>query len=241
MPVDRGHIQEAAAAYSRAPVVGCVGSHSALDIADGAATEGLRSLVLAQGGREATYARYFRTHRDPSGQRVRGCVDDVWTFPSFADVVRPPTQQRLREGSVLLVPNRALSSYVPIAAIEDELEVPIVGSRRLLRIEERTERENYYTLLESAGIPTPPAVASPEAIDGLCMVKLPHASRRLERGFFTVASPSEFRRKSGQLIDSGTITRADLESARIERYVIGPVFNFNFFFSPLVPRDDGLE
>jgi len=241
MPFSTTEIRELVDQYPRTPVVGAVGSHSAIDIADGAVTEGLSSLVLAQAGREATYAQYFRTIRGPGGGRRRGCVDDVWTFPKFADIATPEAQERLRNHGVLLVPNRALSSYVPLATIEQELRVPIVGSRTMLRIEERTERENYYTLLAAAGIPTPRVVATPPEIDGLVIVKLPHAQRRLERGFFTVASPQEYRSKSAQLIDRGTITQADLATARIEEYVLGPVFNFNFFFSPLLPRSEGLE
>ena len=218
-----------------------VGSHSAIDIADGAATESLPTLVLAQKGRDLTYTRYFRTIRDGAGNRLRGCVDEVWSFPKFADIASPETQQRLRDRGGLLVPNRALSSYVPLTDIEETFRVPVVGSRSLLRIEEREERNNYYALLERAGIPTPERVDSPERIDGLVMVKLPHATRRLERGFFTAANPEEYRRKSHRLIEEGTIRAEDLERARIERYVIGPVFNFNFFFSPLAPRENGLE
>jgi len=241
MPVSLEEIRALVARYPRPPVVGTVGSHSAIDIADGAVTEGFSSLVLAESGRGATYARYFRTVRGPDGQRVRGCVDEVWAFPKFADIAAPAAQDRLRATGVLLVPNRALSSYVPLSTIEDEFRVPIVGSRRLLRIEERSERENYYTLLEKAGIATPRRIPSPEAIDRLAIVKLPHATRRLERGFFTVTSPEEYRAKVERLVARGTILPADLATARIEEYVIGPVFNFNFFFSPLLPRADGLE
>ncbi len=241
MTIPVGEIRSLLEEYPRTPVVGTVGSHSALDIADGAVTEGLSSLVLAQAGREATYAKYFRTVRGHGGGRRRGCVDDVWTFPHFSDVVAAEAQERLRTHGVLLVPNRAFSSYVALSAIEDEFRVPIVGSRNLLRIEERTERENYYTLLDRAGIPIPHAIADPNAIDGLAIVKLPHATRRLERGFFTVSSPEEYRRKSAHLIARGTITADDLATARIEEYILGPVFNFNFFFSPLVPREEGLE
>jgi 5-formaminoimidazole-4-carboxamide-1-(beta)-D-ribofuranosyl 5'-monophosphate synthetase len=241
MPVTGPEVAALLAGYPTAPVVAAVGSHSAIDIADGAVAEGFATLVLAQAGREATYARYFKTLRGPDGRRRRGCVDDVWTFPAFADLATPAVQERLRAQGALLVPNRALSSYVPLAAIENDLRVPIVGSRRLLRIEERTERENYYTLLERAGIATPRRIAEPAAIDRLAMVKLPHATRRLERGFFTVANAAEYRRKSETLMKDGTIAPADLAAARIEEYVVGPVFNFNFFFSPLVPRSEGLE
>ena len=227
--------------YPRNPTLGAVGSHSAIDIADGAVTEGFPSLVLAQTGRDATYARYFRTVRDHAGGRRRGCVDDVWTFPKFAEMAAAKVQERLRDHGVLLVPNRALSSYVPLSVIEEELRIPMVGSRALLRIEERSERENYYTLLAAAGIAIPRALSSPKEIERLSIVKLPHAKRRLERGFFTAATPQEYAKKSQKLLALGTIASDDLAQARIEEYVLGPVFNFNFFFSPLVPREQGLE
>lgn len=241
MVLDRERLATLARGYGRAPVLAAVGSHSALDIVDGASVEGFRTLVLAAQGRERTYSQYFRTRRDAAGRAVRGCVDEVWTFPKFSDLAAPEAQARLRAHGALLVPNRALSSYVDLGVLEDRFEVPIVGSRALLRLEERTERENYYTLLEEAKIPFPARLASPKAIDGLAIVKLPHAKRRLERGFFTVASPEEYERKSHELLAAGTIAADDLAQARIERYILGPVFNFNFFHSPLAPRDEALE
>jgi 5-formaminoimidazole-4-carboxamide-1-(beta)-D-ribofuranosyl 5'-monophosphate synthetase len=241
MALPREEIARLVAGYPKQPTVACIGSHSAIDIADGAAAEGFPTLVLAQTGRELTYARYFRTVRDAAGARIRGCIDEVWSFAKFSEVSRPETQARMRDRGALLVPNRALSSYVPLDEIEERLRVPLVGSRNLLRIEERGEKDNYYSLLERAKIPIPARIASPNEIDGLAIVKLPHATRRLERGFFTVASPEEFRKKSAQLVERRDIRSEDLAEARIERYVVGPVFNFNFFFSPLVAREDGLE
>jgi len=241
MPIQPEDLAPVLAGYPDRPWVGTVGSHSALDVADGAVQEGFSTLVLGQSGRDAVYRQYYRTHRGPNGELRRGCVDEVWSYPLFSDLAAPAEQERMRRRGVLLVPNRALSSYLPLPTIEAELRVPIVGSRRLLRIEERTERENYYSLLARAGIPIPEAVPSPEAIDGLSIVKLPHAKKRLERGFFTVASPAEFRAKSARLLADGVIRPDDLAGARIERYVLGPVFNFNYFFSPLVPRAEGLE
>jgi 5-formaminoimidazole-4-carboxamide-1-(beta)-D-ribofuranosyl 5'-monophosphate synthetase len=241
MVLPRTEIHALLKEYPRSPVIGAIGSHSALDIADGAIAEGFRTLVLAQQGRDRTYSKYYRTHRDAKGLVTRGCVDEVWVFPKFVDAAAPDAQARLREHGALIVPNRALSSYVPLDMLESSFRVPIVGSRNLLRIEERTERENYYALLALAGIPAPARIPTPQEIEGLAIVKLPHARRRLERGFFTAASFEEFRRKSETLVAAGTIAAADLAAARIEQYILGPVFNFNFFFSPLVPRDDGLE
>ena len=241
MPIDRSQIQGILGAYPDDPWITAVGSHSAIDICDGAVTEGFRSLVLAQKGRDRTYSQYYRTVRSPSGERLRGCVDEVWNYEKFADIGRPESAEKLRSEGALIVPNRALSSYLPLDVLEDQWEVPMIGSRNLLRIEERTERDNYYALLEAARMPTPTAIASPKEIDRLAIVKLPHAVKRLERGFFTAASPEEFDRKSAQLLHSKTITAEDLAHARIERYVVGPVFNFNFFYSPLAAREQALE
>lgn len=241
MTIPREAMQALADGYAHPPVLGTVGSHSAIDVADGAVSEGFRSLVLAAAGRERTYAQYFRAHRDGTGRVVRGCVDDVWTYPTFGALAGSDVQDRLRAHRVLVVPNRALSSYLPAQVLEESWRVPLVGSRALLRIEERSERDNYYQLLHRAGIRTPEAFARPEAIDALAIVKLPHATRRLERGFFTAASPGQFAAKRDALIAAGTIRASDLADARIERYVVGPVFNFNFFHSPLAPADEALE
>ncbi|MGI0151282.1 MAG: DUF1297 domain-containing protein, partial [Thermoplasmata archaeon] len=241
MAIPPERMGDLAEGYAGPPWIATVGSHSALDIADGAVREGLHTLVLAQAGRDRTYAHYFRTRRGPDGTAERGCVDEVWSYPRFADAFGPAEQEKLRDRGALLVPNRALSSYVPLDLVEEGLRVPLVGSRSLLRLEERTERENYYTLLAAGGLPIPEPRSGPGEIDGLSLVKLPHATRRLERGFFTAASPAEYREKSERLLAAGTIASDDLAAARIERYVIGPVFNFNFFFSPLASAGEGLE
>ncbi len=89
MPISQAEIRAVVERYPKSLVVATVGSHAALDVADGAVTEGLPSLVLGQTGREATYARYFRTLRSHGGIRLRGCVDEVWTYPGSTRS-RPP-------------------------------------------------------------------------------------------------------------------------------------------------------
>jgi 5-formaminoimidazole-4-carboxamide-1-(beta)-D-ribofuranosyl 5'-monophosphate synthetase len=240
--MDRGRIAAAASSYDRSLLtVACVGSHSALDICDGAADEGLRSLVVAERGRERTFEHYFKTRRRPDGTRERGTVDDCWVLDRYDEVLKADRQRALRDHSAVFVPNRSFTSYVDIGAIEDAFEVPIFGSRRMLRVEERGQGQDYYHLLEKAGIPFPAKVPTPDQIDRLVIVKLPHARKRLERGFFTAASPAEFDEKSGALLRQGVIERADLERARIEEYVIGPVFNLNFFHSPLARGAAAIE
>lgn len=216
--------------------VGAIGSHSALDVCDGAKEEGFPTLIVAEEGRESVYTKYFQTR--VINNLSKGVVDDYIVLSKFADVMTNENQAELRNRNVLFVPNRSFVVYVGISEIENDFMIPIVGSRDMLRIEEREEERNYYWLCERANIPTPTEIEDPEDIDTLVMVKLPSAEMPLERGFFTAASYEEYVEKSNRLIQRGVINSADLNEARIERYVMGPVFNFDFFYSPL---DDEIE
>ncbi|MCK4812240.1 MAG: DUF1246 domain-containing protein, partial [Methanosarcinales archaeon] len=232
--IDRNEITSILSDYDADNMkIGLVASHSALDTCDGAVEEGFRTFLVCQAGREKTYAEYFRAERDSDGNLLRGIVDDFVVYPRFDEILKPESQQHLRENSILFVPNRSFTSYCDIGAIEDEFRVPMLGSRNLLRSEERGGKQDYYWILDKAGLPYPERIDDPEDIDELVMVKLPHAVKKLERGFFTASDYTEYQAKSESLIRQGVITEDALSSARIERYVIGPVFNLDFFYSPI--------
>lgn len=239
---DPEQAQEIVQGYNPADIkIAAIASHSCLDVCDGAVDEGIPNIAVCERGRESTYARYFRTTRDDGNQRLRGCVDEAWVLDSFSDVLDPKQQERLRDENVIFVPNRSFTSYCEMDTIENGFEVPMIGSRNMLRMEEREEEKDYYWLLDQAGLPYPEPVEHPNDIDELCIVKLHHAEKKLERGFFTAASTQEFEEKSQQLIDQGVIREQDLEHARIERYIVGPVFNLNFFHSPLELYGESLD
>jgi 5-formaminoimidazole-4-carboxamide-1-(beta)-D-ribofuranosyl 5'-monophosphate synthetase len=221
--------------------VGVIGSHSALDAVEGAVEEGIPNLVVAQEGRHRTYDDYFATLRGPDGERRRGVVDDTWVLDDFEGVMEPKRRERLVETNTLWIPNRSFVAYTGIDDVEDTFDVPMVGSRNMLRTEERSEERDYYWLLDQAGLPFPEPVDDPSEIDRLAIAKLHHAEKELERGFFTAASTEEFWDKAEDLVDRGVITREALEEARIEEYVIGPVFNFDFFYSPLEDQGNPIE
>lgn len=65
--------------------------------------------------------------------------------------------------------------------------------------------------------------------------------KNLERGFFTAATYKEFKEKSEALLKRNVISKEDLAAARIERYIIGPIFNFDFFYSPIEEEAEKLE
>ena len=213
--------------------VGMTASHSALDICDGAIEEGFPTVAYCQKGRDKTYSQYFKTQRTVSGRVRRGMVDKAIVMDSFNDVMNLNMQAEMRKRNVIYIPNRSFTSYSKIEDVEKNFNVPMFGSRNMLRMEERTEDQDYYWILDKAGLPYPEAIEDPQDIDCLVIVKLHHAQKKLERGFFTCASYEEYLEKSQTLLKEGTIDQASLDGARIERYVIGPVFNLNFFYSPL--------
>lgn len=240
--IDRETIVEVLEKYDPSQIrIATIGSHSALDVCDGAAEEGFRTIAVCEEKREAPYARYFRAVRDADGRLVRGMVDEALVLPKFKDVLSEKIQNRLRKANVIFIPNRSFTSYCDLSAIENDFRVPLFGSRNLLRTEEREEERSYYWLLEKAKLPFPEKIEDPKDIDGLAIVKLHHKVKKLERGFFTAASHTEYKAKAAKLLRQGVISKEDLATARIERYIIGPIFNFDFFYSPIEEQGERIE
>ncbi len=204
--------------------IGTLGSHSALDIADGAKDEGFPTVVVCQRGRELPYRALGRI------------VDETIILDKFSEIVGDDVQMALRKRSTIFVPHRAFSTYVPYDDIENRFAVPLFGNRWILKSEERNAPKNQYYLLERAGIRQPKKFRSPSEIDRLVMVKVQEAKRKIERAFFTATSEEDYQRKAEERIAKGVIRREDLERAVIEEFVVGTYFNFNFFNSVIRGR-----
>jgi 5-formaminoimidazole-4-carboxamide-1-(beta)-D-ribofuranosyl 5'-monophosphate synthetase len=236
-PVSQEDLNRALAAYDPARLTLCsIGSHSALEVAYGARAQALHNLVVTAKGREQTYLRHFARREQPVG---RGCVDAVLELQAFSDILDAEVQQRLLRENVIFVPNRSFEVYLhqkyEYEEIERRMLVPFFGNRALLKAEERDNQGiDQYGLMRAAGIRYPRRYASPDEIDGLVMVKAPHARVSFERAFFLASSPQEYRATADHMVDEGTLSAAGLASARIEEYALGPSVNFNFFYSPLL-------
>jgi len=239
--IDRNEVISLAEGYTYEKVkIGALASHSALDLADGAIEEGFETVLYCQKGRERTYTNYFRAKR-AGGRIKRGFVDHFHVYDKFSQMASEEEQRKMIDDNVIFIPNRSFTSYIPMETVEDSFKVPMFGSRNMLRMEERSEQQSYYWLLEKGGLPFPEKIDDPQDIDELVVVKLHHAQKKLERGFFTASSYEEYKEKSDQLLKQGVITKDALEGARIERYIIGPVFNFDFFYSPLEDEYEKVE
>jgi 5-formaminoimidazole-4-carboxamide-1-(beta)-D-ribofuranosyl 5'-monophosphate synthetase len=236
--IERQQIIDTISAYDLQNItIGVLGSHSALDVCDGARDEGIPNLVICQKGRDTLYTKYFK--RREVNRVTKGIVDETIVLDQFNLMLQSDLQNTLIKKNTLFIPNRSFVVYNGIRQVENDFRVPLVGTRDMLKIENReTEKENYYWVSEQAGISIPKQYENKEDIDTLVMVKLHHKHMTLERGFFTAASPEEFDEKAQRLLDRDIITQEALRHARIEQYIIGPVFNFNFFYSPI---DDEIE
>jgi len=157
MPViDRERILGVLETYDASKIrIATIGSHSALDVCDGGIEEGFPTLVICEKGRATPYARYFRTVRDKEGRAIRGMVDDAIVLSKFQEVLTDKIQERLRRANAIFIPNRSFTSYCNLDEIEGSFRVPLVGSRNLLRTEEREEPRSYYWILEKAKLPAP--------------------------------------------------------------------------------------
>src|SRR3989344_7060816 len=206
--------------------IAVVGSHSALDICRGARDEGFKTLVIAEHGRDKTYANYFKS------EGTLGCVDEVLYVEKFKDILKPQVQKQLIEKNCIFVPHRSFEVYVnDYDAIEKEFKVPVFGNKKLLRFEERGEKTNQYNILEKAGIKYPKLFKSPSEIDRLVIVKGLEKERGFERAFFLVDSPEQYQSESERLIKGGVITKKDLNAAIVEEFILGVQVNLNFFYS----------
>lgn len=211
--------------------IGVLGGHSGLEVCAGAKKHGFKTLAVVQKGREKTYSEYYKTNSDGTG-----CVDDVIVLDNFADISKPEIQEELRKRNTIFIQNRYFWVYCNFREIEHTFQVPIYGSRELLKLEERDHPENQYVMLERAGIRIPKIFDSSDQIDRLAIVKVNEAERTYERAFFVVANPEQYKQESEKRIASGHILASDLAKATIEEFVIGAQINFNYFYSNLNNR-----
>jgi len=109
--------------------IGVLGSHSALEVMDGAKDEGLQTVVICQKGRETPYRRFARI------------ADEVIILDKFKDMMSPKIQKMLRESNTIMVPHRALTAYLGYKPIENSFKVPIFGNRKLFQAEERANQK----------------------------------------------------------------------------------------------------
>ncbi len=109
--------------------IGVLGSHSALEVMDGAKDEGLETTVICQRGRETPYRRFARI------------ADELIVLNKFKEMATPKIQKHLRETNTIIIPHRSLTAYLGYKTIENSFKVPIFGNRSLFQAEERSHKK----------------------------------------------------------------------------------------------------
>ncbi len=223
-------IGEKAREYEQATIC-TLGSHSALDICQGAKDHAMKNLVVCQKGREVVYDKYYKYRNTKIGHC--GCVDKTIVLDKFSQITQEENVKKLNEKNSIFIPHRSFCVYVGYDQIENNFEVPMFANRWLLRAEERNSPKNQQFLLEQSKIRIPKIKKSPEDIDTLCIIKASETKRPWERAFFFASTPQEYYERSERMILDGTVSAQNLKSALIEEFIIGAQFNFNYFQSPL--------
>jgi len=93
----------------RSITVGVLGSHSALDVCDGARDEGLPNLVVCQKGRDGFTLNYFKG-RTMNGLE-KGLVDETIVLNKFDEILAERVQEQLVKKNTLFIPNRSFVVY----------------------------------------------------------------------------------------------------------------------------------
>lgn len=245
--IDKKNIEDILSNYDLKNItIGVLGGHSALDVCSGAKKLGFKTVAVCQKGRDKTYSEYYKTREDG-----RGCIDEVILVEKFGDVVNEDVQEKLRTMNTIFIHNRYFWVYCDFEKIENDFMVPIHGSRKLVKLEERDHENNQYVLLEKAGIRIPKIIRAGNSgisgeelrveLDkhfvgnkgGPLIIKVNEATRSYERAFFTITNTDKYYEISAKMIEEGQITQEDLDNSVIEEFIIGAQINFNYFYSPL--------
>lgn len=270
MVIKREEMQEIVKRYKE-PVGLNLGSHSALDAWQGQRNYGLRSIIYTTPGRARIYLqnpmvgkpeeivedlpglvrRDLRVVNDPKDVKKTGDWRSIiLILDKYSDIVKYADE--LVDLECMQITNRAFAVYVGgdehCSVIENEYAVPILGSRNLLKIENRGEIErDYYWFADKAEIPSPKSyryevhesgIRFKEPINEPMILKAEHAHRAFEREFIFAADSHDLEEKVEREVQAGNLGKKALENGRVEQIVLGPHANFNFFFSPLDAKSE---
>ncbi len=197
-------------------VIATLGSHSALQILKGAKEEGFKTLAIVEKGREIPYKRF------------KVC-DETIVLEDFKNITDKEIQTKLLDLNTIIIPHGSFVAYLGIECVEDELQVPIFGNRKILRWEADRKLEREW--LEKSNLKIPREYKDPSEVEELAIVKFPGA--RGGMGYFLAKDSDSFHDKVKEMVKMGLITEEDFSNVTIQEYIPGVNFYISYFFSPL--------
>ncbi|MHA1220171.1 MAG: DUF1297 domain-containing protein [Candidatus Heimdallarchaeota archaeon] len=231
--IKREEMQQLVKEYKEKPTIVIFGSHSAIETGLSSKKMGLKNIVIVRKGRERQYL-----------EEQSHLFDEVIIVDDWKQMLDAKIQKKLRARNGLVIPNRSMVVYLSAKKIEDELELPMYGSRTMLKSEDRTTNEkeylDQYGLLKRSGIRSPREISLDNldviGIDKevpVALVKVQQAGNPLERAFFYITSEQDYHDQAKAMKAKGLIDDETLAEARIEEFIIGPYFNCNGWASGL--------
>jgi 5-formaminoimidazole-4-carboxamide-1-(beta)-D-ribofuranosyl 5'-monophosphate synthetase len=183
--------------------VATLGSHSALNILEGAQSEGFKTLLICE--RARTFYERF------------AIADEILYVDTLAEMGSRRIQDTLCERNAVVVPHGSFISYLDLDFIEHKFKPKIFGNRNVFRWESDRTLEREW--LQDARLVMPALFSSPDEVDRKVIVKFFGAAGGA--GYFI----SDDRRE----IEERTAGR----QYQMQEFVPGVPIYFHYFYSPL--------
>jgi len=217
--IRREEIDKIIEGYDRSKIkIATICSHSALQLFYGARQEGFRTIGICEKKRKETYEAF------PFGKPDKFIIVD-----NFKDILDEKYTELLRKENAIIIPHGSFVEYVGPENLENKFLVPIFGNRKTLEWERSREKQKEW--LEKAGLVLPKEFKGPLEINKKVFIKLSGAKGG--KGFFTVSSKEELKKKLAERINNGTIKKEDSNNITIQEFISGVRYYIHYFYSPL--------
>ena len=186
--------------------IATVGSHSALQILDGAKTEGFRTVAICLKGKERPYLSY-------------GVADEIILINSIGEFDR--VEKQLIQRNAIMIPHGSLVQYLGIDRTQ-KMKCMYYGTKGILKWESDREIERQW--LKKSGLKLPKRFKHPDQIDRPVIIKYHGASGGQD--YFVANSPTDYY---------DHIKKYHLEERKekftIQEYIIGVPMYAHYFYS----------
>jgi len=197
--------------------IATVCSHSALQIFYGAKQEGFITIGICERKRKEAYEAF------PFGKPDKFIIVD-----NFKDILKERYMEFLRKENAIMIPHGSFIEYIGPENLENKFFVPMFGNRKTLEWEGNRKKQRDW--LKKARLSLPKEFKNHSKIRGKAFVKLSGAKGG--KGFFTVNSKEELKRKLRERTNNGLIKKEDSKNITIQEFISGVRYYVHYFYSP---------
>ncbi|MFH0868302.1 MAG: formate--phosphoribosylaminoimidazolecarboxamide ligase [Candidatus Woesearchaeota archaeon] len=185
--------------------IATLGSHSALQILNGANDEGFKTISICNKGSEKVY-KSFKV------------ADTIISINDYRELLK--IQDKLLKENAIIIPHASFIAYMGYEEVE-KLKVPYYGNKKILRWESDRNLERKW--LSGAGLKLPKIFKDPKDIDRSVIVKF-HGAKG-GKGYFIAKHEKDFRKKIKPYKDE--------KGYVIQEYILGVPLFIHYFYSSL--------